>query len=83
MSAPPFGSWSVPEVPLTIEYSFEVLDQIRASATDGLRQLSRGGLEVGGVLYGTRDANSIRITSWRPIACEHARGPAFLPPNRW
>jgi hypothetical protein len=77
-TAPDFGSWSVPEVPLTIEYSLDVLEQVRAAATDGLRQLSRGGLEVGGVLFGTRGANSIHITRWRPIPCEYARGPAFL-----
>lgn len=78
MASPAFGSWSVPEIPLTIEYSLDVLEEIRAAATVGIRQLSRGGLEVGGVLFGSRGANSIRISSWSPIRCEHAHGPAFL-----
>src|SRR5436309_506938 len=77
MTSPAFGSWSVPEIPLTIEYSLDVLEEVRAAATGGLRQLSRGGLEVGGVLFGIRGARSIRITRWRLIPCEHARGPAF------
>lgn len=77
-AAPEFHSWSAPAVPLTIEYLPEVLQEIRAVAVEGLRQLSRGGIEHGGLLFGTRGANSIRITSWRPIACEHAHGPAFL-----
>lgn len=78
MTAPAFGSWSVPEIPLTIEYTLDVLEEIRAAATDGVRQLSRGGLEVGGVLFGARGAGSIRISKWRPIRCEYAHGPAFL-----
>src|SRR5438067_12356836 len=78
MMAPVFESWSVPEIPLTIEYSLDVLQEIRAAATNGIRQLSRGGLEVGGVLFGERGEDSIRISKWRPIDCEHARGPAFL-----
>jgi hypothetical protein len=77
-TAPEFESWSVPQIPLMIEYAPHVLEEIRVAATDELRQLSRGGIETGGVLFGTRGASSIRITSWRPIACEHARGPAFL-----
>jgi hypothetical protein len=33
---------------------------------------------VGGVLYGTRDGRTVTVLAMRPIACEHARGPAFL-----
>ena len=76
--APAFGAWAPPESPIAIEYSLDAMEQIRAWATDGLRQLSRGGIETGGVLFGERGEASIRITGWRPIECEHARGPAFL-----
>ena len=71
-----------PGTALTIDCAQEVIEQIRAAALAGLRQLSRGGLEVGGLLLGehiaAERANAIRILSWRPILCEHARGPAFL-----
>ena len=71
-----------PGTALTIDCAQEVIEQIRAAALAGLRQLSRGGLEVGGLLLGEHTvegrANAIRILSWRPILCEHARGPAFL-----
>ncbi len=72
-----FGSWSAPQVPLTIEYPLEVMDEIRAAAWDGLQQLVHGGLEVGGVLFGVRRDNSIRLLTWRPIPCEHADGPSL------
>jgi hypothetical protein len=72
-----FGSWSTPEFQLTIEYPLEVLDEIRAAVCDGLQQLSHGGLEVGGVLFGVRRENTLRILTWRPISCEHAHGPSL------
>lgn len=76
------GSWSVTGIPLTIEYSLDLMDQVRAASQNGRRQLSRGGVEVGGALFGSRGAKSIRILAWRPITCEYARGPAFvLSPN--
>jgi hypothetical protein len=72
-----FGSWSTPEIQLTIEYPLEVLDEIRSSVCDGLQQLAHGGLEVGGVLFGVRRENTLRILTWRPISCEHAHGPSL------
>ncbi len=72
-----FGSWSTPEIPLTIEYPLEVLDEIRAAVSDGLQQLAHGGLEVAGVLFGARRENTMRILTWRPISCEHAEGPSL------
>lgn len=51
------------------------MEEIRAAASESLRQFSSGGLDVGGVLFGTHQDNSIRILTWRPIPCEHAEGP--------
>src|SRR5580692_6926052 len=73
-----FGSWSVTESPLTVEYSLVVIEEIRHEVAEGFQRLSRGGIEVGGVLYGTRDGRTVRVLAMRPIACEHARGPGFL-----
>ena len=72
-----FGSWNVPQIPLTIEYPLEVMDEIRAAVVEGLQQLTHGGLEIGGVLFGARRDNSIRILTWRTISCEHAQGPSL------
>ncbi len=78
MSEAKFGSWTVAESPISIEYSLVVIEEIRHEVAEGFQRLSRGGIEVGGVLYGTRDGRTVRVLAMRPIACEHARGPAFL-----
>jgi proteasome lid subunit RPN8/RPN11 len=73
-----FGLWTVAESPVAVEYSLVVIEEIRHEVAEGYQRLSRGGIEVGGVLYGTRDGRTVRILAMRPIACEHARGPGFL-----
>jgi proteasome lid subunit RPN8/RPN11 len=78
MSDTKFGTWSVAESPLSIEYSLVVIEEIRHEVAEGFQRLSRGGIEVGGVLYGTREGRTVRVLAMRPITCEHARGPAFL-----
>jgi proteasome lid subunit RPN8/RPN11 len=50
------------------------MEEIRAFTCDNLLQLSHGGNEVAGVLFGTRRDDLIRILTWRPIACEHKDG---------
>jgi proteasome lid subunit RPN8/RPN11 len=50
------------------------MEEIRAFACDELLQLSHGGDEVAGVLFGTRRDEKIRILTWRPIACDHSQG---------
>jgi hypothetical protein len=72
------AAWTVAESPITIEYSLIVIEEIRHAVAEGFQRLSRGGIEVGGILYGTRDGRTVRILAMRLIACEHARGPAFL-----
>jgi len=78
MSDVKFGSWNAAESPITIEYSLVVIEEIRHVVVEGFQRLSRGGIEVGGVLYGTREGRTVRVLSIREIACEHSRGPAFL-----
>ena len=63
---------------ITIEYPLEIMDELRLAACGGMRQLARGGLEIGGVLFGSRRENLVRILNWRAVPCEHARGPALL-----
>jgi hypothetical protein len=73
-----FGSWSSPEARLTIEYSLELLDEIRLNVCSSFHTNPRGGVEAGGLLFGTRSDNAIRIAAWRPISCEHSKGFAFI-----
>ena len=73
-----FGLWTTPESPLNIEYSLVVIEEIRHEVAEGFQRLSRGGIEVGGVLYGTQENGTVRVLAMRPIPCEHARGPGFV-----
>ncbi len=72
------AAWSAPGHSFRIEYSAAVLEQIREIAVDGYHRVPHGGVETGGVLYGTHEENLVRITAWRPIVCQYAKGPSFL-----
>src|SRR5579862_106820 len=77
MSDVKIASWGVTESPIIVEYSLVVIDEIRRAVIEGFQRLSRGGIEVGGVLYGAREGRTVRLLAMRPIECEHARGPSF------
>jgi hypothetical protein len=79
-SAPPVAAsqtWQAPECPLAIEWSVEVMEEIRQAAMEALFSVPHGGAEIGGVLWGTRSARRVRILAARPLECEHALGPTF------
>jgi hypothetical protein len=71
------GVWSVPQSPIVIHYSLLVIEEIRREVTQGFQKMARGGIEVGGVLYGKCEPEGVEILATRPIACEHALGPSF------
>jgi proteasome lid subunit RPN8/RPN11 len=70
--------WSVSGHSLSIEYLPTILEEIRAYATDGFNRIRHGGIEVGGVLFGVKSGDCIRIFGWRALDCEHAEGPGFV-----
>src|SRR5262249_16206408 len=61
----------------TIEYAFDLLDELRRLAVDSFHALSHGGLETGGVLYGIRDEQRTTLIAFAELACEHSSGPSF------
>ncbi|HJT89528.1 MAG TPA: hypothetical protein VJ732_16780, partial [Bryobacteraceae bacterium] len=71
-------TWKPGGYALVIECAAAVLEQIRKLAVDGFNAFGHGGLEIGGVLYGSREGELVRIAGAAPIACEHARGPGFV-----
>ena len=77
-----FDKWDPPECPFTVEYRHGLMQELRAAVSWGQQALTRGGMEVGGVLFGKRTAQGLSIAMWRPIGCEHARGPAFVLSDR-
>ena len=74
---PGFESWGAGDSPISIDYSLVVLEEIRHEVNQGLQKFSRGGVDVGGVLYGSREGRKIRVTAIRMIECGHTRGPSF------
>lgn len=78
LTDPSFESWGGADSPVSIDYSLVVIEEIRHEVVQGLQRFSRGGLEVGGVFYGTRDGRQVRIQAMRPIQCEHKEGPSFV-----
>jgi len=74
----PDQRWSAPGHTFTIEYPIGLLDAIRAEAVDGLYRLRHGGIEIGGVLFGTKTATGVRIHRFRPFQIEYSRGPFFV-----
>lgn len=43
----------------------------------GYRRYPWGGVEVGGILLGTREEGSVTVRAFRELGCEHDHGPAF------
>lgn len=69
--------WSAEGCPIRIRAATEVLASIGKAAREGFEKVPRRGLEIGGVLLGTRRGDELTITGWREIRCEHVRGPGF------
>ncbi len=73
-----FHYWPVEGLPVQVEFTLAVLEEVAATAVDGLYRFRHGGMEVGGVLYGTAEQGVVRITAFRPLDCDHAFGPRFV-----
>ncbi len=72
------GSWTAGGHAIRIEYSASVLAEIRAAAVEGLCRFRRGGIEIGGILFGTTHGATVRILAFRPVPCQYASGPSYL-----
>jgi proteasome lid subunit RPN8/RPN11 len=73
----PCEVWRPSACAFAVETSSVVLDQLRREAEAGLNA-PRGEHEIGGVLFGIRKPDCIRIVASRPLKCEHAMGPGFV-----
>src|SRR5260370_27146915 len=61
-----------------IDCAPEVLEAVRAASVDGLMRLGRGGIEVGGLLFGQITPDAVHILAARALECEHRFGPSFV-----
>jgi hypothetical protein len=75
---PDYAFWNIPESSFTITYSLGLFHEIDFHVNEGYRRIPHGGIEIGGVLFGHMEGNSIRIEAFRSIECEHGLGPSFV-----
>lgn len=77
-----YAFWTHPEGRFRIEYSLAAFHEIDFSVGEAYRSIPHGGMETGGLLFGTRTGDAIRIEAFRAIQCEHASGPSFVLSDR-
>lgn len=70
-------AWRIPELGLEFEFPVTLIADVIADAKEGFNRFPRGGLEVGGVLFGRREGARIRVLAARSVACKHLLGPSF------
>jgi len=73
----PVIAWSGRGPVSEIRCSAGLLAEIVEFALSGYGRVPWGGVEIGGVLFGTRESEGVQIHSFRPAECEHHYGPAF------
>src|ERR1035437_2527898 len=70
--------WQADDCAVRIAYSRAVMEELTLAATDGFNRLALGGVEIGGVLFGVRDPDAVKILAHRSLACEYAFGPSWM-----
>jgi proteasome lid subunit RPN8/RPN11 len=61
-----------------IHFSHSVLQPIRLVATEKFLSIPRGGLEIGGVLFGRFEDGEAAVLAFRELAIEYRSGPSFV-----
>lgn len=69
-------SWQAEASRYRIEFTGNILEELRFEASRAMNGVACMGL--GGVLLGRRVAGGVLVEAWKPIACDHSRGPGFL-----
>src|SRR5581483_5188562 len=70
-------TWRAEDGAARVDYARAVIDELGISATEGFNRLPHGGVEIGGVLFGTRESDRVKALAYRALECEHALGPSF------
>lgn len=71
-------TWRAEELSRSILYSRRVMDEMRVAVVEGFNRVPHGGLEVGGILLGKRDGDSVCILAQKPVPCGYALGPSYV-----
>ncbi|MGH9631064.1 MAG: hypothetical protein ACRD7E_22380, partial [Bryobacteraceae bacterium] len=76
--SPAYETWSVEGHSMRVEYTPALMEDIRSAVVENFLAIPRGGIEIGGVLFGRREGTRIQLVKQRRIACEYANGPSFV-----
>jgi hypothetical protein len=75
--------WRSQDGALTLQYDPRVLEEIRADVMAAMYGAASGAREAGGLLLGRRSGEAeFHLEGWRPVRCDHTRGPSFLLSSR-
>ena len=77
-SALGYAYWIAPDGSSKVTYSLSLFHQLDTLVNDGYRRIPHGGVETGGLLFGSRSGNAMQVEAYRPIQCQHAFGPSFV-----
>jgi hypothetical protein len=73
-----YAFWEMPNSSFKVTYSVPLFHEIDFVVNEGYRKIPHGGIEEGGLLFGTIEDDGVRIEAYRSIHCEHASGPSFV-----
>lgn len=77
-----YAVWTIPGTSFEVSYWLSLFHEIDFQVNEGYRRIPHGGVEIGGLLFGHAGKDSARIEVFRPIECEHSRGPSFVLSDR-
>lgn len=78
--ASPFFTWMVPQKPVAVRISHEVIEKLEKEAVETYRSLTSRGSEIGGLLFGSVAPGHpaiVAIESYETFPCEYATGPLY------
>jgi proteasome lid subunit RPN8/RPN11 len=53
------------------------MEGLRLATVDGFHRLAHGGVEIGGVLFGVREPDAVKVLAHRELVSEYVYGPSF------
>lgn len=76
----PFYIWDVPQNPVSIRVSLDVIDRLEREVVASFRSVSNRGSEIGGLLLGRVIAEPrpvVSVEAYELISCDYTRGPLY------
>ena len=71
--------WAPPGKEISVQLDLDVVERLLADVLRGFGMIPKRGVEVGGVLLGEFvDAQTVRVTDYETVPCQHSRGSSFL-----